>query len=109
MSDAPKGRPEDRDPDLTRQVTVSLDARLTLDDLVTMVHSALTDDARMTSTEAEDSLVEFIIALDNHVADWDFTLRLAAHLENERLAYEADRDGEDDRVAGPANEDEGEG
>lgn len=98
MSDKDNVRPEDREPDLARRVVVGLDATVTLDDLVTMTHAALTDDTRLDAQAAEDSLVEFVIALDQHVGEWSFTLRLAAHFEQERLAFEADRPGDADEA-----------
>jgi len=62
-----------------RDATISIGAEVSLDDLLDHLHYVDNDD-----------LFELIVRLDERVADWDFTKRLAAHFKAEEAKYEAD-------------------
>lgn len=60
-----------------REASISIGTEVRLDDLLDHLHYVDNDD-----------LFEFIVRLDERVADWDFTKRLAAHFKAEEEKYE---------------------
>lgn len=71
--------------DWDQPVTLSLDSTMTLGDLVELLAEAIPTDEEM---------IRFIMMIDGHVGDWDFTLALADKLDEQRLIHRKATEGD---------------